>query len=53
MGRKAKTQEEKAVKICVTLDKETAEKLAQFAKSEVLPVSTIVRRILTRYFDMK
>lgn len=48
-----KPNPEKSVQITFTLDKETADKLEEFMKIEMLPRSTLISRILRKYFEMK
>ena len=53
MGRKILNEDEKAVRITITIDAKTAEQVEQYAKMEMLPISRLIARILKRYFDMK
>lgn len=53
MGRKAINNEEKTVRITISVDKEVAELLEKYSKIEMLPVSRYISRILKRYFEMK
>lgn len=53
MGRKILNEDEKAVRITITIDAKTYEQVEQYAKMEILPISRLVARILKRYFDMK
>lgn len=53
MGRKNLNENEKAVRITITIDAKTAELVEQYAKIEMLPISRLIARILKRYFDMK
>lgn len=53
MGRKILNENEKAVRITITIDKATAEQVEQYAKMEMLPISRLIARILKRYFEMK
>ena len=51
--RKPKPSEEKSVQITITIDAETNKKLEDFMKLEMLPRSTLIARILRKYFEMK
>lgn len=53
MGRKILKEDEKAVRITITIDKEIAEQIQKYAKIEALPISRLIARILKRYFEMK
>ena len=53
MGRKILNEDEKAVRISITIDAKTAEQVEQYAKMELLPISRLIVRILKRYFEMK
>lgn len=53
MGRKILNEDEKAVRITITIDKATAEQAEKYAKIEMLPISRLIARILKRYFEMK
>ena len=53
MGRKILNENEKAVRITITLDKATAELVEKYAKIEMLPISRLIARILKRHFEMK
>lgn len=53
MGRKILKDDEKAVRVTITLDKKTFEMVEKYAKIETLPISRLVARILKRYFEMK
>ena len=51
MGRKILSDEEKAVRITITIDAKTAELIEQHAKVEMLPISRFIARVLKKYFD--
>lgn len=53
MGRKILNDDEKAVRITITIDTKTAEQVEKYAKIEMLPISRLIARILRKYFDMK
>lgn len=53
MGRKILNEDEKAVRITITIDAKTAELVEQHAKVEMLPISRLIARILKRHFEMK
>lgn len=53
MGRKILNENEKAVRITITIDAKTAELAEKYAKIEMLPISRLISRIIKRYFEMK
>ncbi len=53
MARKILNEDEKAVRITITIDAETAKLVDKYAKIEMLPISRLIARILKRYFEMK